>query len=66
MRWLKIKANGSWYEPTICPTDRTYCYVDYDCRAGIAAESIYDRFGCYNPPNLPTVWVNCRATWPLQ
>jgi hypothetical protein len=65
MRWIRIDSNGSWFDPSICPGGTGCVYGQYDCAANIYVTSIYDRFGCYNPVGLPTVWVNCRATAPL-
>jgi hypothetical protein len=66
MRFLRINSGGSWYEPTVCGYDGACIYGAYDCFHSFPIYSIYDRTGCYNPPNLSTVWVNCRATFPIQ
>jgi hypothetical protein len=65
MRFLWIHPSGSWSESAVCGSDP--CYPNYyDCEISWGpTDSIYDRFGCENPPNLSTVWVNCRATNPL-
>lgn len=65
MRFLKIFQDGTWFTADICGTNTVLCNPDYFCSVNLAVSSIYDRFGCHNPPNLGTVWVNCRATNPL-
>jgi hypothetical protein len=63
MRFIRIPPDGSWHGYPVC-VDYPGC-DGYDCRVVWLSESYYDKFGCWNPPNLPTVWVNCRATYPL-
>jgi hypothetical protein len=66
MRFLKmIFADGSWFHADICGDNQVACNPSYDCRLDLGVTSIYDKFGCWNPPNLSTVYVNCRATNPL-
>lgn len=65
MRFLKITPDGHWHSNDICGTDPWCGSNAYDCSTGWLVDSIDDKFGCNNPPSLPTVWVNCRATNPL-
>ncbi len=65
MRFLKIFSDGSWLGSDVCGDNPVLCSPNYDCRTNWAVTSIYDKFGCWNPPNLSTIWVNCRATNPL-
>jgi hypothetical protein len=64
MRFLRIRADGGWESSDACGSD-PWCIGYYDCTITWFVGSIYDRYGCYNPPDLSTVWVNCRATNPL-
>jgi hypothetical protein len=64
MRYLRINSGGSWSYWDVCGPDCTYVGT-YDCVGYYTVTSIYDKFGCYNPPNLSTVYVNCRATDPV-
>lgn len=65
MKFLEILPSGHWSASDICGSD-PWCYPgNYDCETSMLVDSIYDKFGCYNPPNLARVWVNCRATNPL-
>jgi hypothetical protein len=64
MRFLHINAGGGWDEVGMCGID-DMCIPWYDCTWSFYIASIYDKTGCENPPNLGTVWVNCRATSPL-
>jgi hypothetical protein len=67
MRFLKIASGGSWYAPIVCGYDDACIYGAYDCLKGnFLINSVYDKTGCHNPPGLSTVWVNCRATFPIQ
>jgi hypothetical protein len=64
MRYLRIVASGSWNSWDVCGPSCT-TFGPYDCVGYFTVTTIWDKFGCYNPPNLSTVWVNCRATAPL-
>lgn len=64
MNFLKIASGGGWTTFNICGSD-PWCISYYNCSIGILVDSIHDKFGCQNPPNLSTVYVNCRATNPL-
>jgi hypothetical protein len=66
MRFLRINSGGSWFAPSVCGYDDACIYGAYDCLKEFVINSIYDKTGCYNPPGLSTVWVNCRATFPIQ
>jgi hypothetical protein len=66
MRFLHIDSGGSWSNQPSCPGDGLTCLPgSYDCYYGFWSYSIYDRDGCWNPPGLATVYVNCRATNPV-
>jgi hypothetical protein len=51
MRFLRINSGGSWNYWDVCGPDCTYLGA-YDCVGYYTVNSIYDKFGCYNPPNL--------------
>lgn len=73
LQYLRIAGSGTWTQIGVCGQDTdTYCQDDngnptpYDCRILIGVNNpITDRFGCNNPANHATVWVHCRATYPL-
>ena len=66
MRVLKIYPSGTWEYRDVHGADPNECQgADFDCWYSNIASDPSEKFGCYNPPALGTVWVNCRATNPV-
>ena len=70
MRFLKIYGDGHWESHDVHGADPAECgnepsYPPFDCFDYVETQNGSQKFGCYNPPGLSTVWVNCRATNPV-